>query len=280
MYEMAVSGEIKTLAWKEGSSGIFTGSIEGLYQGYRFGSTVPDVRQTVLEAPNGTIALTLKQEIRSRLSPRPAEHPFAGGKDPFANLPATPAGGPPPGTASMGGPPPGTAGIGGPPSGLPGAGGPPPGTAGTGGPPPGMAAGGPPPGAAAGGPPAGAPGAGGPGLAHGRPFYMEVLLRVDPEASTGIFAGATGEVELATPNYKMAGHLIINTKDGDLRLNFLEAGERGVLKADLWVDGENSTGIYRNARGDLTFALTATPPNFGRGPYSGTLWLEREPPAR
>jgi hypothetical protein len=260
MHEMPVSGEIKTLAWKEGSSGIFTGSLEGLYQGYRFGSTVPDERHHVLEMPNGTIAVTVKQEIRSRLAPRPAEHPFAGGKDPFANLPS-PTGGPPPGVAGMGGPPPG----------MP-AGGPSPGMAPTGGPPPGTAAGGPPEGTGAGAPHA--------GLAHGRPFYMEVLLRVDPEKSTGIFAGATGEVELATPGYKMAGHLIVNTKDGDLRLDFLEAGERGVLKANLWVDGENSTGIYRNARGELQFALTATPPNFGRGPYSGTIWLEHEPPAR
>ena len=38
MHEMAVNGEIKTIAAREGSSGIFTGSIEGLYQGYRFGA--------------------------------------------------------------------------------------------------------------------------------------------------------------------------------------------------------------------------------------------------
>jgi pimeloyl-ACP methyl ester carboxylesterase len=250
MHELHVRGEIKTLAFKEGSSGIFTGSLEGLYQGYRFGSTVPDERHHVLELPNGAIALTVKQEIRSRLGPRPAEHPFAGGKDPFAHLPVS-TGGPPPGVAGMGGPPPGMADQGAPPEGT--------------------AVSGPPASTAAGGPHA--------GLAHGRPFYMEVHLRVDSEKSTGIFAGATGEAEIATPNYKMAGHLVINTKDGDLRLTFLEAGERGVLKANLSVDGENSTGIYRNARGELQFALTATPPNFGRGPYYGTIWLEHEPPA-
>jgi hypothetical protein len=240
MYEMPVSGEIKTLAWKEGSSGIFTGSIEGLYQGYRFGSTMPDERQHVLEMPHGTIVVAVRQEIRSRLSPRPAEHPFAEGNDPFASLP-NPA--PPPPGVQVGGPPPAMT-----------SGDPPPSTTGA--------------------------GTSHAGLAHGRPFYMEVLLRVEPESSTGIFSGATGEVELSTPNYRMAGHLVINTKDGDLKLNFLEAGERGVLKADLEVDGEESTGIYHNARGELQFALTATPPNFGRGPYSGTLWLEHEPPGR
>src|SRR5918997_3879977 len=167
MYEMPVSGEIKTLAWKEGSSGIFTGTLEGLYLGYRFGSTTPDLREHVLEMPHGTIALTVKQEIRSRLAPRPAEHPFAGGQDPFENMPAE-TDGPPPG---MGGPPPGTASTGAPPAGT----------------------------ATGGGAPA--------GEVHGRSFYMEVMLRVDPEKSTGIFAGETSEVELATPEYQMSGHL-------------------------------------------------------------------------
>ena len=236
MYELPVRGEIKTLGVKEGSSGIFTGTIEGLYQGYRFGSTTPDVQHHVLQVNNGTLALTLKQEIRSVLSPRAAEHPFAGGKDPFAGLSAPPPGMP-------GGPPPGAAG-----------------------PPPGVQGGAPP---GAGGAPA--------GLVRGRPFYMEVTLAADPERSTGIFAGATGQMELAVPNYRMAGHLVIETKDGDLRLDFLEAGEHGVLNADLWVNGEESTGLWRNARGDLKFSLTPVPPNFGRGPYWGTIWLEREP---
>ena len=228
MYEMPVSGEIKTLAFKEGSSGVFIGSIAGLYRGYRFGSTEADVRAFDLELPHGSLAVTTTQEIRSRLGPRPAQHPFADGNDPFANLPPDPDDDPA--------------------AGAPGR----------------------PPGTAAGGPHA--------GLVAGRPFYMEVMLRVDPEKSTGIFAGASGEVELATPQYQMSGYLVIETDDGDLRLDFLEAGERGVLKADLWVDGAQSTGIYRNARGDLRFALETRPPNFGWGEYSGTIWLEQEPP--
>jgi hypothetical protein len=275
MHEMPIRGEIKTLACKEGSSGVFTGSIEGLYQGYRFASTTPDEQHFVLEAQNGTIALTLHQEIVTPLPPRPAEHPFAGGKDPFANMPAGVGHGPPPG-AGAGGPPPGM-GAGGPPPGV-GAGGPPPGVA-AGGPPAGMRPGGPPPGMGpGGGPPPGADPADTDVSRFRKIHYMQVKLQVDPEKSTGIFAGATGEMELETPAYRMAGYLVINAKDGDLRLNFLEKGQLGQLNADLWVDGENSTGIYKNAKGDLKFALTTTPPNFGRGPYEGTIWLEQAPP--
>ena len=225
MYEMRVQGEIKTLAWREGSSGIFTGSIEGLYQGYRFASTAPDEQHSVLEVPNGSIALTLRQEIRTGhiLQSRPAEHPFSGGKDPFANAPSL-------GSRPHGGPPPGI------------------------------------------------PGEGRPGDGPPKNLYMDVRLLVDPEKSTGIFAGATGEIQLVTPNYKIPGFMVVVTQHGDLRMNFLEEAERGTLHADLWVDGENSTGLYHNARGDLKFALSMTPPNFGMGPYSGTIWLEQEPP--
>ena len=122
---------------------------------------------------------------------------------------------------------------------------------------------------------------------------MKVTLRVDGQESTGIFAGATGEVELDVPSYRMAGYMLVNTAKGDLRLNFLEhltksdPRAEGVLTADMQVDGAQSTGIYRNARGDLTFALTlppvppppGRPPNLGVGPYSGTIWLENEPSA-
>ena len=57
----------------------------------------------------------------------------------------------------------------------------------------------------------------------------------------------------------------------------------GNLVADLQVDGSASTGIYHNARGDLSFsiAVAAAPhrPNYGKGSYKGTLWLQQEPPA-
>jgi hypothetical protein len=108
---------------------------------------------------------------------------------------------------------------------------------------------------------------------------MEVGATVDPAKSTGIFANSTGQMEITAPDYDMAGHLVINTEHGDLWLDFLESGGRGILNARLWVNGEQSTGIYRNARGDLTFSLQTVPPNFGRGPYSGTIWLEQAPPS-
>jgi len=233
--EMKVNGEIRTLAWREGSSGIFTGSIEGLYQGYRFGSTTPDERRVTMDAPNGSIALVLRQEISTFLPPRPQEHPFANGNDPLASPP--PSGGPPPGMARGGD----------------------------------------------------RPDAHGQGQAPGtapsqRPFFMKVTLRIDPERSTGIFAGATGEAELSTPHYRMGGYLVVNTKRGDLRLSFLEheQPEQGNLVADLQVDGSESTGIYHNARGDLSFsiAVAAAPhrPNYGKGSYKGTMWLRQEPP--
>jgi len=107
---------------------------------------------------------------------------------------------------------------------------------------------------------------------------MEVMAAVDPAKCTGIFAGSTGQMEIMAPHYGMAGHLIINTKNGDLWLDFLEGGGRGVLNARLWVNGEKSTGIYKNAKGDLGFSLATVPPNFGRGPYWGTIWLEGTPP--
>jgi hypothetical protein len=246
MYEMAVNGEIKALAFKEGSSGIFSGTLEGLYQGYRFGSITPDVQSHVLKVNDGMLALVLKQEIRSPLTPRPSEHPFSRGKDPFAPLPAT--------------------------------------------------------GASDAGPSAAMPitrqprqtsaerplEREAPTNAQGTPVvppsrgqargpFWEIKLSVDPATSTGIFSGATGEMEITAPNYRIGGYLVIETKDGNLQLNFLEAGEQAVLKADLWVNGEASTGKYRNARGELKFALTRRPPNFGRGPYQGTIWLEQKP---
>jgi hypothetical protein len=232
--EMKVSGEIRTLAWREGSSGIFTGSINGIYQGYRFGSTTPDERRFTIEAPNGSIALLLRQEISTFLPPRPQEHPFANGRDPLTDAP--PSGGLPPGLARGGE----------------------------------------------------RPGAHGPGQSPGmdrsqRPFFMKVTVRVDPDKSTGIFTGAVGETELSTPHYLMAGYLVVNTGGGDLCLNFLEheLPEEGNLVADLQVDGVRSTGIYQNARGELTFSIAVAAaahlPNYGKGSYKGTMWLEQEP---
>ncbi len=198
MHEIPVSGEIKTIAAREGSSGRFSGAIEGLYQGYRFGSTTPDEREYELQAPHGTIALLLRQQIVTPLPPRPAKHPFADGQDPFDDPGAFLAqlfggGGGPPG--GHGGPR--------------GAGGPPGAGASPGGGPPGAGAppGGGPPGA--GGPPgSGPPGGEAPGIEGGqeifkRVHYMETKLHVVPDKCSGIFAGATGDMEIIAPAYRM-----------------------------------------------------------------------------
>jgi hypothetical protein len=238
MYEMPVSGSIRAIACKEGSSGIFVGDLNGLYQGYRFASTTPYDQTFDLALPNGTVSLRVRQEIVTPLPTRPAEHPFAGGQDPFEDKGAYLA----KAFAGRGGPPPGLGGH---------------------------------------GPPAGTTGGGEGGAPPFNPFkkvhYVATRFEVDPDKSTGIFAGATGEVELDTPRYKMAGHLVINTDEGDLRLDFLESSVQGVLTADLTVDGELSTGIYEKAEGKLTFKLTVQPPVFGEGPYEGTIYLQKPP---
>jgi hypothetical protein len=76
----------------------------------------------------------------------------------------------------------------------------------------------------------------------------------------------------------MAGHLIVQTRHGNLQLNFLESIKDGLLCADLTVDGERSTGAYHNATGELTFALDRPRPFYGEGPYSGTIRLENPLP--
>lgn len=211
-----VSGTIRTIACREGSSGVFAGDISGLYEGYRLGSTTPDERTVQVDAPYGTLALVLRQQIVTPLPPRPAVHPFAGGADPF-DAPRPSHAGPPPAAQPR-------------------------------------------------------------GTEGGRPIfkrvhYMETTVQVDPEGSTGIFAGARGTVELDAPAYRMPGYLVIATDDGDLRLDFLEKGSRDLLAADLTVNGERSTGRYAGASGALTFALTVTPPFFGEGTYEGVLHL-------
>lgn len=221
MREWPVEGEIRTLASREGSSGIFTGSISGPYQGYRFASSAPDEKVTVIESPHGNLAITQRQEIVTPLESRPGTHPFEGGRDPFASMPRL-------GRLRV----------------L------------------------------------------GRILRHSwisrtprfNPFkrvhYIRVTLAADPTRSTGIFAGATGSVELETPSYRMAGYVVVETEGGDLRIDFLERGSRTVLAADMTVDGARSTGIFRNAMGSLEFELKVSPPNFGRGPYRGTIWLD------
>jgi len=239
MRKVEVKGEIKAIACREGSSGIFSGDIAGLYQGYRFGSSAPDEREFVLDLPHGSIAVRLVQQIVTPLPPRPSEHPFANGNDPFVQATARSGAYPHP-SGTPAGPPGGPSGHGGPPA------------------------------------PARreAPGMGGEKATFERVHYMETKLVINPDKCTGIFSGTCGELELVPPNYRMPGHLIINTSKGDLRLEFLEVGDQENLRADLSVDGANSTGFYKNARGELQFSLKVVPPFWGTGTYSGTMWLD------
>ena len=233
MYKVDAKGEMKSIAFREGSSGIFTGTLAGLYQGYRLGATTPYEQKTTAQLASGTIALILKQEVHAPLAPRPAVHPFAGGNDPFAGLPSAPASIRSPGVRSEARVvrPIGESAT-----------------------------------------TSGEPRRAGPSA--------ELTVRIDPQASSGSFAGAAGEMRITAPNYRIGGYLVLNTADGDVVMTFVESAERGVLNADLSLDGERSTGIYRDAHGDFKFALTLIPPNFGRGPYSGTMWLPAEPPKK
>lgn len=235
--QLPVSGAIRTIACREGSSGIFTGTISGLYQGYRLGSAAPDEQRVSIDAPYGSLALVLTQRIVTPLPPRPAVHPFADGADPFAARAAHGPGGPGHGPGGPGGP-----------------------------------------GHGPGGPKHGPGGAEPRGTEGGKPIfkrvhYMETTVRADGEHSTGVFAGATGTLELEAPAYRMPGYLVVQTAEGDLCLEFLEKGSRDELNADLWVDGDRSTGRYARATGALTFSLRVTPPFFGEGTYEGVLHL-------
>ncbi len=233
MYKVDAKGEMKSIAFREGSSGIFTGTLAGLYQGHRLGATTPYEQKTTAQLADGTMALILKQEVHAPLAPRPAVHPFAGGNDPFADLPTALTSIPPPGLRSE------TRSV---------------------------------------RPVGESPTTSGESRRAGP--SAELTVRIDPEASSGMFAGATGEMRITAPNYRIGGYLVLNTADGDVVMTFLESAERGVLNADLSLDGKRSTGVYRDAHGDFKFALTLIPPHFGRGPYWGTMWLQGEPPKR
>jgi hypothetical protein len=278
MYEMKVQGEMTAVRLPDGSSGRFTGDIAGLYQGYR--EVGPPEQRAEVPLEHGSLSLVLRYEVPHRPTGERTENPFADGKDPYAGLTLIPvtrpnsaggqAGPPPWMQAQGGGPPPGMQGEGG---------GPPPWMQGQGGgPPPGMQGQG-------GGPPVmegqGDPskwGAGRAVVAH------EIKLEIDGDKSTGIYSGASGEMTVEAPNHKTAGFMNVDTDKGRVRLNFLEYYDKGQLVANLWADGEKSTGVFRRARGDLEFSLgfyaamdpagSGPPSMCAQGTYSGTLWLE------
>jgi hypothetical protein len=101
-----------------------------------------------------------------------------------------------------------------------------------------------------------------------------VALTVQPEASSGLFAGARGGVELTVPNLWDAGALVVHTGSGSLWLDYLERHADGAgLETDLWVDGVRSSGRWHGADGKLRFALDLHRPNVARGWYEGTCTL-------
>jgi hypothetical protein len=98
-----------------------------------------------------------------------------------------------------------------------------------------------------------------------------LALTVLPEASSGIFAGARGEIEVAVPNYWTGGAVVVHTGGGQLWLDYLELRTpRATLQTDLWVDGARSTGRWRGAGGKLRFTLALHHPNVAVGWYTGT----------
>jgi len=98
MHELQVSGELQSIAWRDGSSGRFTGDIEGLYQGYRGN---PPEQEGVIQVAHGSIALVLRHETRVPFPDRPAENPFAGGRTIQDLMPPEGAPGPPGGASRL-----------------------------------------------------------------------------------------------------------------------------------------------------------------------------------
>lgn len=70
------------------------------------------------------------------------------------------------------------------------------------------------------------------------------------------------------------GYILVETRGGTLRLHFTERMEKATLYTHLQLDGVHSTGWYKDGYGELDFQLAVSPPNFARGVYRGTLWLQ------
>ena len=106
-------------------------------------------------------------------------------------------------------------------------------------------------------------------------YKTTITLRVDPTNSSGIFAGATGEMNVEAPAHRESGYMVVTTDDGNLQLNFLESAEGMHIVAELSVDGVNSTGIYQQAEGTVRFKMARVGIGVGQGTYSGVLHLLR-----
>ena len=101
-----------------------------------------------------------------------------------------------------------------------------------------------------------------------------VKLAVNPDVSTGMFAGALGEMTVELTEPAINGYMEIETNDGVIKLDFYERMENAQVINTLWINGSKSSGIYQNAHGELVFQVSIYPPNFARGTYSGVIWTE------
>jgi len=102
-----------------------------------------------------------------------------------------------------------------------------------------------------------------------------LALTVLPDASSGIFAGARGEIVVTVPDYPDSGSVVVHTGSGDLWMDYLERrSARARLQTDLWVDGVRSTGRWHRAGGKLRFTLELHRPNVAVGWYAGSLRLD------
>lgn len=101
-----------------------------------------------------------------------------------------------------------------------------------------------------------------------------VRLKVDPTTSTGIFAGAQGEMNVTLAEPTVNGFMEIETDDGSIKLNFRERMEGTQVINTLWIDGTKSTGLYQGAQGELEFRVSIYAPNFAVGRYSGVIWIK------
>jgi len=205
-----VCGQVRALRWADGVSGVLSGTLEGLYEGFRLGDDEGDRSAFELELANGSLAVELDvlQVGGVGLPARPGEHPFSGPEDPIGVLMAAGESADTEGRAPWA--PQGQAGI--------------------------IAA-----------------------------------LTVLPEASSGIFAGARGVVEVVVPNYREGGSMVVYTDAGRLWMDYLQRGDGSGLQLDLWVDNLRSTGLWRGADGKLRMALELHPPNVALGTYEGTV---------
>jgi hypothetical protein len=106
----------------------------------------------------------------------------------------------------------------------------------------------------------------------------QVTITVDGERSSGLYAGASGEARLQTPNFEVEGHLTVTTRHGMLSMHVRERFEEDRFLATGWVDGDRSTGVYRNARGEICLARVVHAFGATTGLYWGTLQLENSLP--